>query len=64
MSYNDIDSVANSMIDAHFYGFSVFDVMDRYRSVTKEKIEARLQQVMDPRYSALSVVKAEEVQHE
>ncbi len=38
--------------------------MDRYKSVTKEKIEARLQQVMNPQYSALSVVKAEEGQHE
>lgn len=64
MSYNDIDSVANGMIDAHFNGFSIFDVTNRYKAITKEKIEARLQQVMNPQYSALSVVKAEEDQHE
>ena len=64
MSYNDIDSVANGMIDAHFNGFSIFDVTNRYKAITKEKIEARLQQVMNPQYSALSVVKAEEEQHE
>ena len=63
MSYNDIDSVANGMIDAHFNGFSIFDVTNRYKAITKEKIEARLQQVMNPQYSALSVVKAEEEQH-
>ena len=60
MSYNDIDSVANGMIDAHFNGFSIFDVTNRYKAITKEKIEARLQQVMNPQYSALSVVKAED----
>lgn len=64
MSYNDIDSVANGMIDAHFNGFSIFDVTNRYKAITKEKIEARLQQVMNPQYSALSIVKAEEEQHE
>ena len=64
MSYNDIDSVANGMIDAHFNGFSIFDVTNRYKAITKEEIEARLQQVMNPQYSALSIVKAEEEQHE
>lgn len=64
MSYNDIDTVANTMVDAYFNGFTVFDLMASYKSITKEKIEARLQQVLDPRYSALSVVKAEEAQHE
>ena len=45
-------------------GFSIFDVTNRYKAITKEKIEARLQQVMNPQYSALSIVKAEEEQHE
>ena len=57
MAYNDIDSIANGFIGAHFGGFSLFDSMEIYKNVTKEDIENRLSQVMDERYSALSVVK-------
>lgn len=64
MAYNDIDSVANGMLDAYFSGFNIFQVMDVYKAMTLEKVEARLQQVMDPKYSALSVVQAEEGQNE
>lgn len=60
MQYNDIDAVANGIIGAYFAGYSLFDVMDIYKSVTKEDIEARLQGLMDEKYSALSVVKAKE----
>lgn len=57
MEYNDIDSIANGFVSAHFGGYSVFDTAEIYKSVTKEDIEKRLSQVMDERYSALSVVK-------
>lgn len=57
MEYNDIDAIANSLINAHFNGYSVFDAMDIYKSVTKEDIEKRLADMMDEKYSALSVVK-------
>ena len=60
MEYNDIDSIANAMISAHFNGYSVFDAMEIYKSVTKEDIEKRLENMMMEEYSALSVVKNKE----
>ncbi len=57
MEYNDIDAIANSLINAYFNNYSVFDAMDIYKSVTKEDIEKRLADMMDEKYSALSVVK-------
>lgn len=57
MEYNDIDAIANSLVNAHFNGYSVFDALDIYKSVTKEDVEKRLLDMMDEKYSALSVVK-------
>lgn len=57
MEYNDIDAIANSIIGAHFNGYSVFDAMDIYKTVTKEDVENRLSNMMQEEYSALSVVK-------
>ncbi len=60
MEYNDIDAIANAVISAHFNGYSVFDAMESYKSVTKEDIEKRLENMMMEEYSALSVVKNKE----
>ncbi|MCH5315005.1 MAG: insulinase family protein [Eubacterium sp.] len=60
MEYNDIDSIANSMISCYFNGCSIFDAMDIYPSVTKQDIEKRLANMMEEQYSALSVVKSAE----
>lgn len=60
MEYNDIDAIANAMISAHFNGYSVFDAMEIYKSVTKEDIERRLENMLMEEYSALSVVKNKE----
>lgn len=57
MEYNDIDAIANSIIGAHFNGYSVFEAMDIYKTVTKEDVENRLSNMMQEEYSALSVVK-------
>lgn len=58
MQYNDIDAIANGMISCYFSGYNIFDTMDIYRNVTKEDVEKRLSEVMDEKYSALSVVKS------
>lgn len=58
MQYNDIDDVANSMIACYFAGYEMFDVMDIYKNVTKADIEKRLSNMLDEKYSALSVVKS------
>lgn len=60
MEYNDIDAIANAVISAHFNGYSVFDAMEIHKSVTKEDIEKRLENMMMEEYSALSVVKNKE----
>jgi predicted Zn-dependent peptidase len=57
MEYNDIDSIANGLVNAHFNGYSVFDSLEIYKSVTKEDIENRLADMMKEEYSALSIVK-------
>lgn len=60
MEYNDIDTIANSIISCCFNGCSVFDAMDIYQTVTKQDIEKRLANMMEEQYSALSVVKSAE----
>lgn len=57
MSYNDIDSIANSLITCDFNEWSIFDAMDIYKNVSVKDIENRLSKMMDEQYSALSVVK-------
>ncbi len=58
MQYNDIDAIANAMISCYFANHNIFDIMDIYKNVTKQDIEKRLSEVMDEKYSALSVVKS------
>lgn len=57
MSYNDIDSVANSFIACDFNEWDIFEAMDIYRNVTAEDIQNRLNSMMSEDKSALSVVK-------
>lgn len=57
MSYNDIDSIANSLIACDFNEWSMFDAMNIYKNLTAESIEKRLSEMMNEQYSALSVVK-------
>ena len=55
MGYNDVDGLANNLIDAHLSGESIFDRADGYRNVTIEQVN-RAAQVLHEEYSALSVV--------
>ncbi len=57
MHFNDVETVANELIAAYFEGYSVFDVVEEYKKVTKEEVEKLLDDMLDERYSALSVVK-------
>lgn len=57
MSYNDVDTIANSMISAYFDGYGVFEVMEHFKNARKEEVESLLNDMLDERYSALSVVK-------
>lgn len=57
MSYNDIDTIANGIIGAHFGEYGIFDSVEVFKNVKKADIEARLLNMMNEQYSALSVVK-------
>lgn len=60
MEYNDIDSIANSLVNAHFNGYGIFEAVEAFKSVTKADIEARLSNMLQEEYSALSVVKSKD----
>ena len=57
MSYNDIDTIANTLIECDFNSWKIFDGVEIYRSITLEDVEKRFDEVLDEKYSALSVVK-------
>ena len=57
MSYNDIDSIANSLIACDFNGWKLFDAIEIYKTITVFDIEKRLAGMLEESYSALSVVK-------
>lgn len=60
MSYNVTDDVANGIIGCYFAGYSIFDVVEAFKTVQKENIEKLLSEKLDEKYSALSVVKSKE----
>ena len=55
MDYNDIDAVANQMMDLHFNGCKPFDELEACRKLTLERVNKRLRK-LKREYSALSVI--------
>lgn len=49
--------LANGLVAAHFGEYDMLDIVEIYKNITKADILSRLAQVMDEKYSALSVVK-------
>lgn len=60
MSYNDIDTIANGLVSAHFGEYDIFDTVEIFKNIKKSDVLSRLDKVMDEKYSALSVVKQSE----
>lgn len=56
MGFNDVDSLANSLIAAHFLGTGLFDDIALLRDMTLEDVNRRLLNTLDEEYSALSVI--------
>ena len=56
MAYNDIEYLADSLIKSEFMGETLFDDMDIYKSLTVKDVDDYLKNVLDEKYSALSVV--------
>lgn len=55
MGYNDVDTLANTLVDAHFGGHGLFDRVEQYKNVTIGQVNARAA-VLREEASALSVV--------
>ena len=51
------DDITFGIIGAHFGEYGIFDSVEVFKNVKKADIEARLLNMMNEQYSALSVVK-------
>lgn len=57
LSFNDVDDVANSIIDAYFNGYGLFDTVELYKSITKEDVEKAIAENFNTENCCLSVIK-------
>ncbi|HZJ77474.1 MAG TPA: pitrilysin family protein [Clostridia bacterium] len=57
MQYNDIDDLANNLIETHFNNNGLFDEIEICKSVTLDYANQRLNELLNEQYSALSVIK-------
>ena len=56
-SFDSLSSTANSLINAEFYGRTIFDYIETVANVTYEDVTERLKHQLDPENVSLSVVK-------
>ena len=56
-SFDSLSSTANSLINAEFYGRTIFDYIETVANVTYEDVIERLKHQLDPENVSLSVVK-------
>lgn len=57
MNFNDIDSIANSLIGEYFNGDGLFDQLSVLESITAEDINRRLRTAFNVENSSMSVIK-------
>ncbi len=57
LAFNDVDDMANNIIDAYFNGQSLFDTVELYKSVTKEDVEKAIEESFDTENYCLSVIR-------
>ncbi len=56
MSFNDVDDLANSLIENYFLGDGLFESFEILKSITLEDINNMLSKVLEEEYSSLSVI--------
>ena len=56
MAFNDIDSLADSLVKSEFLSESIFDDMEIFRTLTVEDLNDHLRRTLDEKYSVLSVI--------
>lgn len=60
MNFNDVDSLANSLVGDYFNGDGLFDRLAVIESITAEDIDNRLRTAINIENSAMSVIMSEE----
>lgn len=54
---NDIESLANGLINAHFEGYDMFEIFEAYKTITAKDAEKLLKESFDESKCVLSVIK-------
>ncbi|MCI8652275.1 MAG: insulinase family protein [Angelakisella sp.] len=55
--FSRVDSIASLMMLSHFSGLgNMYEILDWVKELTREELENRLREDMDPQYSALSII--------
>ncbi len=57
LAFNDVDDIANNIIDAYFNNQKLFDTVELYKTVTKEEVESLIREHLDTDNCCLSVIK-------
>lgn len=55
-SFNNVESVASSLISAHFSGVDVYDPIETVAALTYEQVKECLEHSFDEEYSAISII--------
>ena len=55
-AFNDVDDLANNLIDCYFNGYGLFDTLELYKKITKEDVTEAISN-FDTENCCLSVIK-------
>ena len=56
-AYNDVDDLANNLIDAYFNNHGLFDTIELYKEITKADVEKAITESFKEEYCCLSVIR-------
>ena len=56
-SFNDVDDLANNIVDCYFNGYDLFTQLECYKTITKADLEEMLKESFDTENMCLSVIK-------
>ncbi len=57
LAFNDVDDMANNIIDAYFNGQGLFDTVELYKSIKKEDVQKAIEESFDTENFCLSVIR-------
>ncbi len=56
-AYNDVDDLANNLIDAYFNNHGLFETIELYKTITKKDVEKAISDSFKEEYCCLSVIR-------